>query len=69
MKKSPDMAHTAPNMIAVDTGQSGVLIWQFTQAGKIYFACLQPGHYDAGMTGTVLVTATQKGKRVRKKVA
>ena len=30
-------------------------IWQFTKAGKVDFACLQPGHYDAGMKGAVNV--------------
>ena len=30
-----------------------------TKTGKIDFACLQPGHYDAGMKGAVMVA----GKR------
>ena len=35
-----------------------------TTAGKVDFACLQPGHYDAGMTGRVMVTAKKtQGKR------
>lgn len=35
------------------------VIWQFTKAGKVDFACLQPGHYDAGMKGAVTVAAAK----------
>lgn len=60
MKNSPNMAHVEPNMVTVDPGQSSELIWQFTHIGKVHFACLQPGHYDAGMAGAILVTAIHK---------
>ncbi len=59
MKKNPEMEHSEPNMITLAGGQTGEVIWQFTKAGKIDFACLQPGHYDAGMKGKVMVA---KGK-------
>ena len=36
-------------------GQTGEIIWQFTKSGKVQFACLQPGHYDAGMKGSISV--------------
>ena len=61
MKKNPEMEHSDPNMITLVGGQSGEVIWQFTKAGKVDFACLQPGHYDAGMKGEVLVA---KGKKI-----
>lgn len=57
MKKFPEMEHADENMVTVKPGQTGEIIWQFTKAGKINFACLQPGHYDAGMKGTVTVGA------------
>lgn len=57
MKKSPEMEHADPNMVSVAPGQSGEVIWRFTQAGKVDFACLQPGHFDAGMKGRVNVAA------------
>jgi uncharacterized cupredoxin-like copper-binding protein len=31
------------------------MIWQFTKAGAFDFACLQPGHFEAGMRGKVAV--------------
>ncbi len=55
MKKYPEMEHADENMVTVLPGESGEIIWHFTKAGKIDFACLLPGHYDAGMKGTVRV--------------
>jgi uncharacterized cupredoxin-like copper-binding protein len=58
MKKNPEMEHADANMVTVAPGKTGEVIWQFTKAGKVNFACLQPGHYDAGMKGTVTVAGT-----------
>ena len=55
MKKNPEMEHADANMVTVAPGQTGEVVWQFTKAGKVNFACLQPGHYDAGMKGAVTV--------------
>lgn len=57
MKKFPSMQHEESNMVFVEPGQSGNVIWQFTRAGKVPFACLQAGHFDAGMKGLVTVAA------------
>ena len=57
MMKNPEMVHADANMVSVAPGSSGDIIWQFTQAGKVNFACLQPGHYAAGMKGLVTVAA------------
>jgi len=57
MKKNPEMEHDDPNMVTVAPGKTGEIIWQFTKAGKVDFACLQPGHYDAGMKGLVKVAS------------
>ena len=59
MKKNPEMEHADENMVTVAPGKSGEIVWQFTKAGKIDFACLQPGHYDAGMKGAVNVAAVK----------
>jgi uncharacterized cupredoxin-like copper-binding protein len=59
MKKNPEMEHAEPNMVTVDPGKSGEIIWQFTKAGKVDFACLQPGHFDAGMKGLVNVASSK----------
>ena len=55
MQKFPEMEHADPNMVTVPPGTTGELIWRFTRAGTFDFACLQPGHYEAGMVGKVAV--------------
>lgn len=56
MKKFPNMEHDEPNMVSLAPGVQGEVIWQFTAAGTVDFACLQPGHFEAGMKGQVRVT-------------
>ena len=58
MVKFPQMEHADPNQASVEPGKTGELIWQFTKAGTFDFACLQAGHYEAGMKGQVLVAGT-----------
>ena len=55
MRRMPDMKHTEPNMISLKPGQRGSIVWQFGGPGKVEFACPQPGHMEAGMTGVVEV--------------
>ena len=55
MKKFPDMEHADANMAHVKPGAKGEIVWQFTKAGEYQFACLIPGHYEAGMIGKVVV--------------
>jgi len=55
MKKFPEMEHADPNQVSLDPGKTGELVWQFTRAGTFDFACLQPGHFDAGMRGKIAV--------------
>ena len=56
MKKFPGMEHDEANKISLKPGQKGEVIWRFTKGGVVYFACLHPGHYDAGMKGQIKVT-------------
>ncbi len=60
MKKNPEMEHADDNQVSVQAGRSGKILWQFSQNGKVNFACLQPGHYEAGMKGAILVGSTAK---------
>lgn len=57
MMKFPEMEHAEENMITLAPAKTGEIVWQFTKSGKVDFACLQPGHYDAGMKGQVIVSA------------
>jgi uncharacterized cupredoxin-like copper-binding protein len=60
MVKHPGMEHDEPYMTHVKPGATGELVWNFNRAGEFQFACLIPGHYQAGMKGTVLVQAKEK---------
>jgi uncharacterized cupredoxin-like copper-binding protein len=57
MKKFPGMEHEEPYMAHVAPGQRGEIIWRFNRAGEFHFACLLPGHYEAGMVGRIKVLA------------
>jgi uncharacterized cupredoxin-like copper-binding protein len=57
MVKFPNMAHDEPYMAHVPPGKIGEIIWTFNRAGTFEFACLIAGHYQAGMVGTITVTA------------
>jgi len=55
MRNNPHMKHADPNTISLAPGEQGDLIWQFTQAGSFDFACLIPGHLEAGMMGKISI--------------
>jgi len=55
MRKFPEMEHADPNQVSVDPGETGELTWRFTRSGTVDFACLLPGHYEAGMVGKIRV--------------
>ncbi len=55
MKKFPGMEHDEPYMIHVQPGETGAILWRFSEPGEFSFGCLIPGHYDAGMKGRVIV--------------
>lgn len=56
MVKFPGMEHDEPWMAHVAAGGSGETVWTFNRPGTFDFACLIPGHYQAGMVGRVVVT-------------
>ena len=55
MQKFPEMEHADANMLSLLPGKTGEIVWQFTNKGTVDFACLQPGHMEAGMVGRVAV--------------
>ena len=55
MQKYPDMEHDDPNGKRVRPERSDEILWRFTRRGEFEFACLIPGHYEAGMLGKVIV--------------
>lgn len=63
MWKNPEMEHADPGMVTVAPGMTGELVWRFTHSGRVHFACLQPGHYDAGMMGRVRVAGSSPASK------
>jgi uncharacterized cupredoxin-like copper-binding protein len=55
MKKFPDMEHADPNAVRLSPFASGAILWKFTRRGAFEYACLIPGHLEAGMHGQVIV--------------
>ncbi len=55
MKNPSAHHHTGDNTLSLGAGESGELVWTFTDAGVLHTACFEPGHYEAGMRGTISV--------------
>jgi uncharacterized cupredoxin-like copper-binding protein len=57
MLRMPTMVHTDASSVRVAPGTSADIVWKFSQPGKFLYACLVPGHKEAGMHGIVTVAA------------
>lgn len=55
------MPHDSADMTRVAPGQHEEIIWTFNRVGEFDFACLIPGHFQAGMVGKVRVLANASG--------
>ena len=56
MRKHPHMEHGHhANMLRLDPGKRGELTWRAPVAGTFYYGCLEPGHFEAGMIGKIVV--------------
>jgi uncharacterized cupredoxin-like copper-binding protein len=55
MAASGGMNMTHRNGVSVAPGRTGTLIWTFTKAGSLQYACHVPGHYVAGMIGQLTI--------------
>ena len=56
MKQHPGMEHDEAFMAHVGAGKKSEMVWQFTETGEFYYACLISGHFEAGMVGKITVT-------------
>ena len=67
MKKNPEMEHEDANMLTVKPGETSEMLWQFTKAGSVDFACLHPGHFDAGMKGSIAISPKTRNLKLASK--
>lgn len=49
------MKHDDTNSVLVEPGATAELVWRFSKANDLEFACNVPGHYQSGMLGKVNV--------------
>ena len=63
MRQMPGMMHSDANAVQVAPGQSADIVWQFSRSGNFLFACLIPGHREAGMEGSVAVIVAKPPAR------
>lgn len=47
--------HDHANSVTVDPGKTKTLVLTFARAGSLEVGCHVPGHWDAGMRGTITV--------------
>ena len=45
-----------PNAVVIEPGETKEITWTFMNAGTVLFGCHEPGHYPAGMKGTITVS-------------
>jgi len=55
-------AHGQGAMISLAPGQRGELVVHFAEATRLQIACLVPGHYEAGMRGSLTVLPAAQAK-------
>ena len=55
MKKNPEMEHDDPNAKRLAPKKTAEIVWKFTKVGEFEYACLIPGHKEAGMVGAIIV--------------
>ena len=48
-------AHDHPFSVLVAPGETKEIAWEFGEAGDFLYGCHVPGHYEAGMVGTITV--------------
>ncbi|WP_372972887.1 cupredoxin domain-containing protein [Marinobacter sp.] len=53
MGNGQTMEHSDPNSVLMEPGETRELVWAFTEAADLEYACNVPGHYQAGMYGDI----------------
>jgi uncharacterized cupredoxin-like copper-binding protein len=61
MLQHPGMEHDDGNAVMLKPGETKELIWTFSDAENLEFACNLPGHYQAGMKGEIKLSG--QGRR------
>jgi len=49
------MHHHDSNAVSVKAHETKEMTWKFDQAAQLEYDCNIPGHFEAGMTGALIV--------------
>lgn len=55
MKRNGGVGDVDASAVHAAPGEKASMVWHFTKPGEFYYGCLVPGHFDAGMIGTIVV--------------
>jgi uncharacterized cupredoxin-like copper-binding protein len=56
---SEEVEHGDDAAVSVAPGETATLVYTFEEAGELLYGCHVPGHYAAGMVGTITVGPTR----------
>jgi len=49
--------HDEPHVFSLEPGETKEMTWHFKDSEPIIFGCHQPGHYGAGMKGSLVINS------------
>jgi uncharacterized cupredoxin-like copper-binding protein len=55
MREHPHMEHHDAEALRVPAGETREMEWRPAKRGDYLFGCLEPGHFEAGMVGRIVV--------------
>lgn len=55
-KENPGIEHDAPYFSYVEPGDTGELVWKFSDAGNFYFGCIEKGHFKKSHLTKIVVS-------------
>jgi uncharacterized cupredoxin-like copper-binding protein len=55
MESGGSMQMDEANLLTLMPGETRSIVWRFTEPGTVLYGCHAPGHYAAGMVGTIMV--------------
>lgn len=55
MSKDGARMTDSESALRLDPSETKKLTWRFTEVGEMLYGCHEPGHYDGGMVGTIVV--------------
>jgi uncharacterized cupredoxin-like copper-binding protein len=55
MRSGTAAHHSHDNAVSLAPGEARTLFYTFSKQGTVSIACFEPGHFEAGMKGSISV--------------